>query len=211
MSVGQQSHALFYSIFDGHICRTFKEPTKDSKPRVNKKGNTVHEEYYAFIDGIITDIQTREHQEYGKFWLITLKDGEDNQVLQLNYSSGYSSGFLKMLPNVDLSKSVKVIPSVKSVDGKPRTSIFITQEGKALKHFWTKDSPGDLPPLVKTKFQGKDRWDDYDQMKFLEAFVKENILPKLGKTVNAPAASAPGAVSDPAAGNGPDFDDDLPF
>lgn len=182
MAAGNQQHAIFYSIYDGKICRSFKTPTETSKSRTNKKGNVVHEEYYDYLDGIIVEINTKEHDEYGKFWLIKLMDGETAQILQMNFSSSYSSAFLKMLPNVDLKSTVKLIPNTKLVDGKQRSSLFITQHGKPLKHFWNKENPGELPNLEQKKVKGKLKWDDSEQMEFLEKYVDEQITPNLPKS-----------------------------
>ncbi len=112
MAVGNSSNAIYYSIGNGKICRQFKDKTANSKERVNKNGKTVHEEFYDYIDGVITNIDTKD-SDYGKFWMITLSDGEQSQVLQFNYSSGYANAFLKCLPNVDLQAKVKIIPSLK--------------------------------------------------------------------------------------------------
>ncbi|RYF48544.1 MAG: hypothetical protein EOO38_09880 [Cytophagaceae bacterium] len=58
--------------------RRFQNATKDSKERVLAKGpnagKVVHEEHYSFVEGMITDIQTKD-SEYGKSWLVTIQDG----------------------------------------------------------------------------------------------------------------------------------------
>lgn len=210
MAVGTQSHALYYSIFNGKICRSFKEPTKTSISRTNKENRIVHEEFYDFIDGVISGIQIAEHKQYGKSWRILLQDGEYAQILQLSYSDGHTIAFLKLLPNVDLTASVKILPSLKMEEGKEKRSLFITQHGKALKQFWTKDAPGSLPQLEKKRIKGKDVWDNSDQMEFFEAFVTDIVIPKLPKTM---APQKVGAIqSDPAENAGSDEPiDDLPF
>lgn len=218
MSVGTQSNAKFYSIFDGKICKSHKSPVAGSKERVNKQGNVVHELFYDFIDGVITSIRLREHKTYGKSWLVTLKDGDEMQVLQFPYSSQYSQAFLKTLPNVDLKKTIKIIPSKKQVEGKDKLTLFVTQEGTPIKHFWTKEKKGDLPDLVKVRYKGNESWDDTDQMEFFEKFVVDNILPKLGQASlkeAAPVASGPANVpagsQTPIAGSGSEEIDDMPF
>jgi hypothetical protein len=60
------------------------------------------------------------------------------------------------------------------VDGDKRNSVmFINQDGKGLKHYWTKDNPGQLPNLEKIKIKGKDTWDDTKRLEYLENFVKD--------------------------------------
>lgn len=186
MAVGNSSNAIYYSIADGKICRQFKEATANSKSRVNKNAKTVHEEFYDYVDGLITEINTKEN-DFGKFWMITLMDGDQTQILQMNYSSGYSNAFLKCLPNVDLKAKVKIIPSQKQEGDKKKTSIFITQHGKPVKWFFTKDNPNGLPQLQQIKVKGKITWDDSDCMEFLEKMVNEQIKPNLPKAAGAVA------------------------
>jgi len=47
-----------------------------------------------------------------------------------------------------------------------------------------------LPQLVKTKFKGKDVWDDTDMMAFLEEMVNTKIKPKLKGATSTIAATA---------------------
>ncbi len=124
MGVGTNTNAIYYSISEGKICRSFKEQTGNSKSRTNKQGRLVHEEFYDYIDGVITSIATKD-SDFGKFWLITLDDNGQKQVLQMNYSSGYANGFLKALPNVVLSDKVKIIPSMK-MEGEKRRPPFLS-------------------------------------------------------------------------------------
>lgn len=72
---------------------------------------------------------------------------------------------------------------MQEVDGKRKTSLFINQDGKAVKWFWTKDNPGELPSLKKVKIKGKETWDDSDQIEFLQAYIKNEFLPKLNGNV----------------------------
>ena len=173
------SHAAFYTITDGRICRTFKAATAKSIERVNKMGKIVHEEFMDGLSGRITEIKTKDHPDYGKFWLITLTDGDWSGVVQIKYSSGYASAFLKMLPNVDLSKDVTIVPKM-TIDGdKKKASLFIMQDGTPLKHFYTKDNPNGLPQMKKIKVKGKEKWDDTEMMEFLEKMVFTEVVPKL--------------------------------
>lgn len=183
MAAGQSSNAIFYGISNGKIVRQFQNKTQSSVERINKNGKTVHEEHYDFLDGTITDITTKEN-EYGKFWVVILRDDEtgENQNLQFNFSSGYANGFLKALPNVDLSQKVKLSPSAKKEGDKTKTTIFINQGGSAIKWYFTKDNPNGLPSLKKVKIKGKETWDDSEAMEFLENMVETEIRPKLGKT-----------------------------
>lgn len=178
MAVGHNSNAAFYSISNGKICRQFTAPTETSKERTNKNGRIVHEDFYDFIDGRIIGIDTKD-SEYGRFWMITLQDKDGNYVLQMPYSSGYSGAFLKTLPNINLSSSVKLIPKLTIEGDKKKTTLFVNQHGKALKHYYNRESPNGLPELEQKKIKGKMVYDDSLIMEFLEKMVVEDIQPKL--------------------------------
>lgn len=191
MGAIQQSNAIFLTISNGQICRRVSAKTKDSKERTNKNGVLVHEEYYKGWKGRITAIEVREHKEFGKFWNVTLTDDQGDAILQMNYSSGYSAAFLKMLPNVDLNSDVIITPKLTVEGDKKKTSLFITQHGKPLKRFYTRDNPNGLPELKKIRVKGKDQWDDSDIMEFLENMVNTEIIPKLPKGGQTAVGEAP--------------------
>ena len=60
MALGNSNSAIYLSVSDGKIVRRFKEPTAHSKSRTNKLGNTVHEESYDYVEGMITAIKVRD-------------------------------------------------------------------------------------------------------------------------------------------------------
>ena len=170
--------AIYLAVADGKIVRRTKEPTATSKERITKTGKVVHEEHYDYVMGLIVDIATREN-EFGKFWNVVLLDGDEKYTLQFQYSGGNASSFLRALPNVDLSKPVKMIPRVQIDKDKKRSSIVMVQGENAIRWKWTKDNPGDMPTLRKVKVKGIEQWDDSDMMEYLEKFVFTEIKPKL--------------------------------
>jgi len=181
MALGNSNSAIYLSVSDGKIVRRFKEPTAQSKPRTNKLGNTVHEETYDYVEGMITGITVRD-SDYGKFWCVNIQDGSDAYILQFQYSGGNANSFLKSIPNADLRKPIRIRPAVEIDGDKKRSKLFLVQDDKALRWFWTKDNPGQMPNLKKIKIKGVEQWDDSDMMEYLEAYVKEHITPKLGGT-----------------------------
>ena len=168
---------IYYSIRNGKICRQYASPVEGSVPRVNKNGRQVHEVFHSALSGKITDISTKDN-EYGRFWYVELNG---NEYLQFPYSSGYADSFLKTLPNVDFEKDVLLIPKLDIVGDKQRGTLFISQHGKGLKRFYTKDTPNGIPELKKVKIKGKEQWDSSDMLDFLENMVNTTILPKLKK------------------------------
>lgn len=173
-----QSKGVFLTITNGKLVRQFQQPTERSVSRVNKMGREVHEEFYDSLSGYISDIKTRE-SEYGKSWVIVIKDEQTFYNLECGYSSGYAMSFLKALPNTKLQELLTLSPKL-IIDGDKKQSVlFISQNGNGLKHFWTKANPGELPDLKKIKVKGKDTWDDSERLEYLENYVKNHILPKI--------------------------------
>ena len=207
MGVGNSTNEAFYNLTNGKICRAFKSPTDKSVTRENANKKIVHEEFYDYIDGYITDIQYLRENDYGKQWVITLEDDGQMQQLQFRYSSGYSSSFLKTLPNLDFGKKVKLIPKLIIEGDKKKTTLFVNQGDHALKHFYTKDKPNGIPQLEQKKVKGKLIWDDSEIMAFLEAMVENDIRPKLKKRAVAEGAQ----VAEPAGVEAAEASDDLPF
>lgn len=178
LNQSQSEAVIFLQIANGKIVRQVKTKTENSVSRVNKLGREVHELFYDSITGEISDIATRE-SEYGKSWVVSIKSEGKLYKLEFNYSSGYATTFLKALPNVSFGNNVTLSPKL-IIDGdKKKSVLFISQDGKGLKHFFTKDNPNGLPDLKKIKIKGKESWDDSDRMEFLEQYVKDNILPMI--------------------------------
>lgn len=225
MAAGTQSGSIYYGIFNGKVCRQFGSKTETSVERVNKLGKIVHEEFYDYLDGFLTNIEIREHEDYGKQLVLVLKDEGTHldQYFQFQMSSGFGNAFLKTLPNIDLSKKITLIPSQKIKDDKKESTLFIKQGGATLKRYYTKDHPNGIPEMTKVKFKGEEKWDDYDVMVFLEEMIKTDIRPKLaalqasGGYVYEPSQPKEQRPIDRPAGapvddiNNQDAIDDLPF
>ena len=193
-----QSAGVFLQVSRGKLVRQFQQATDKSVTRVNKNGKTVHEEFYDSLTAKLTDIKVKE-SDFGKFWTLVFDDGQMNFFIDLNFSGGYAISFLKALPNADVTKEMTIVPKYTEEGDKKSSVIFINQNGKGLKHFWTKDNPGELPPMVKIKVKGKEAWDDSDRLEYLYKYVNEVILPKVGGSVEQSNAGADS------------FDDEAPF
>jgi hypothetical protein len=174
----QNDSLIFLQIANGKIVRQSKTPVDGSVSRINKLGREVYELFYDSLTGIIKDITTRE-SDYGKSWIVKVNSDGKNYQLEFNYSSGYATTFLKALPNVSFGNLVTLSPKL-IIDGdKKKSVLFISQDGRGLKHYFTKDNPNGLPDLKKIKIKGKESWDDSDRMEFLEQYVQNNIIPML--------------------------------
>jgi hypothetical protein len=164
-----QGSTVYLTIQGGSIARRVPEPTATSKTRQLESGKVINEELYASIEGHISGIHTKDGT-YGKELHICFTE-DQKYDLQVPLSSGPAKSFLSALPNLDLTKMTKLIPKREEKDGVARTKILLSQNNAGVKWAFTKDNPGDMPPMKKIKVKGKETWDDTDQLEFFEALV----------------------------------------
>lgn len=213
MGLDNRAEGKFITILGGKFCQKVPEGTQGAVTRTNKLGKTVTEKFYDSFTGKLVGIKTQDGT-YGKSWIFSFKDSGDVYHLQLSYSNSFATAFLKMLPNVDLTKEMKVQPSVKEVDGKNKSSLFINQNGQSVKHAYTKDAPNGLPPMVQVTVKGEKIWDDTDRIEFLYQMVMDTIVPKLegfSGATNAPEDDDMAVSNDTVVGKGMDLDEEPPF
>ena len=191
------------------MCVKSDENDPKAVKRVNKIGNTVYEIFHDAFVGKLTGIRTKESAEYGKSWLFDFVDVPTGEkyTLQLSYSNSYATALLKMLPNIDLSREFKISPSSKIVEGKTQSSLFVNQDGKPVRHAFTKENPNGMPNMEKITVKGKETWDDSKRLAFLEHVVNTQIVPKLDNSTPVQSnATNPEVTSNVT--NGRDFGDD---
>lgn len=167
----------FLNIADGKIVRSHKQEVKDvTVSRINKLGKQVHEEKFDSITGYIKNLTTKDEGKFdnSKQYVIEMESNGEKFFISMPYSSRYSNSFLKALPNVDLSKPVKLMPWSmvdKNDASKKITGITMWQgadfKDKILPHY-TKETPHGLPQMTKVMFKGKAQWDSTDMDAFLE-------------------------------------------
>lgn len=170
---------------------------KDGKLQV-KKDNEIS--VFGHLSGLLTDLQIKDDEYDGKKYkklTLTIMDGDERFLLDMKVGSAYWVGFCMTIPNVDLTKEITLIPSMKVENNKERRTMFISQDGKALKRFWTKDNQGDLPQLTQIEFKGQMEWDNSAQNNWLMEYLTHQIKPRLPHPVMSGGAG-PGA---PAAGS----------
>lgn len=178
MGFQDREQGQYFTILQGKFCIRVDESTPNAKTRVNKEGRTVHEVFHDSFTGKLVGIKVQD-SPFGKNWIFSFKDKESVFNLQLSYSNSYATSILKMLPNIDLSKEMKIQPALKEVDGKNKSSLFISQDGVTVKHFYTKDNPNGLPPMEQIVVKGQPVWDDTKRIEFLHKMVEGTIIPKL--------------------------------
>lgn len=181
MGLENRATGNYITILNGKFCKRVEEKTQGAIQRVNKLGKVVYELFFTSFTGKLVDIKTQDGS-YGLSWVFDFIAEGEVYHLQLSYSNSFATAFLKMLPNIDLTKVMKLSPSVKEVDGKNKSSLFINQEGKTLKHFYTREVPNGLPSMEEVTVRGVKTWDDTKRLEFLHNMVVTEILPKLEKT-----------------------------
>jgi len=172
------------SILNGKFCQRVGQETAGAIQRTpsatNKLTKVVYEKYYDSFVGTLVGIRTKD-SPYGLNWVFDFQDKKEIYHLTTSYSNSYAKALLSMLPNADLSKPMRVSPMVKEVEGKKKSSLFLNQDGKPLKHYFTREHPNGLPPMVEVTVKGQKTWDDTAQLAFYENYVKTEIIPKLPK------------------------------
>lgn len=126
----------YYSLKDGQIVNKDKD-----------KNVTV----YDCLFGRLIQLKLRDEEykdEKYKSLSITLYDGEETSILQMKFNSGYARAFMKMLPNIDVSKELELSAKSETTENstKKKTTTFLRQDNKPVKWHWTKnDDRTDLP------------------------------------------------------------------
>ena len=178
MAFENREGGQYFTILNGKFCQRVPEGTKEAVQRVNKLGKTVWEVFHDSFTAKLVDIKVMDGA-YGKSWVFSFKDKGEVYRLQLSYSNSFATAFLKMLPNLDIAKEMKLSPSVKEVDGKNKSSLFVNQNGQTINHAYTREKPNGLPDMEQLTVKGQLVWDDTKRMKYLEGMVMAKIVPRL--------------------------------
>tara|TARA_R110002096_G_scaffold66682_2_gene162197 strand:- start:24355 stop:24984 length:630 start_codon:yes stop_codon:yes gene_type:complete len=198
----------YLSVHNGQFARYHKDAN----------GNHAHD-YYKKVTGRLTDIsyftrpQTEKQQyENPREIQLHIQDGDESYVLCVPSTYRYGESLQKVLPNIDPKKEVEFSIMTKDKE----TTIFVNQMNEetgrmsALKWFWTKENPRDIPQPEKfmnpkTK---KEEWIWDAVHQYLEEYILANVKPTLLPPEPVNQTSVPDFGSEI-----PDFDDndDPPF
>jgi len=223
--------------FKAKIVQRVPKGTENAITRLNKNSVEVAELHHSYVEGLLTDIQLKEHEEYGLAWVFVLED--DNIEYWLQAPTGrMSMGILCRLRNIDYSKFIKISIFKFTKDEIDRTYLTPYQRSDTGNYinidlYYSKENPRDLPPMELKKFKGKDTWDNSAQLDFFIAEVKDVIIPELrkanplsiaalrasGENIQRRSSESQEKVESPSADNPfvedkkeePEEKDDLPF
>lgn len=186
---------------------------KKGKLAVKKDNETV---FFNYIEGYLQGLEIRDEEYQGEQYkklCLMINDGAEDFQLQMRLDSGYGRAFCNIILNVDLKNPMTITPTFEEVDGKQRSGMFINQNGKAVKWYFTKDHPNGLPPMKEVQFKGKTAWDNTDQQLFYMDLLLNKIKPQLSNSVVDGPPHQFGTSSEriPTAAEITEPIDDLPF
>jgi hypothetical protein len=193
-SMPDQNKTYAGVISDGSIRVKVEEGTpkavrRDYETPKGEKGFKF-ELVYSSIDGIIVGINFKE-TDFGDFIDIDI-DCKDSGIvcLGLGLETSFAQDIMKKLPNIDLSKEVRIAPySMLKENGKSLKGITVYQDGNKLKGFFydeeAKKNINGFPAIDESKEYTKDDWKIYfiNVKNFLKKYIEENIIPKISKEV----------------------------
>ncbi len=210
----QGAGAIWCRIAGGKIIRQADEHTPGAvKVEIKEKGEPTGKFRWELHDetlvGRITKlaVQSKEfHGEELRQLVVSLSYVGVNVNVTMNEGDRYWRAFMTRLPNVKLLDDVTFAPfDFTGRDGNRVIGMNILQHGEKVLPVWTKDNPGELPPMQYVTYKGKDRADFTAQDAWLNQNVLVPINAKLAtimqQTPPAPVAAAPQS----------DETDDLPF
>jgi hypothetical protein len=167
-------------------------------------------ESYTDITGKIYDVKFKIDSYKDKEFEIAqifLSDKGENYCLQMRTDSGYFRGFCNSLKTGSNFELVNIRPYLDVKDGKNKTTIFVSQNGKTLKHYHTVNNMGDLPSVKKVTFKGKEEWDGSEQLEYWKNWLSSQIWDEQ-EEVRTPEIKKEQNVKE---SDDDMIDDDLPF
>lgn len=155
---------------------------------------------YMSIEGQIKKVtfveQDYEGQKIEKAKFNIASHGE-MVVIQMKTDSGYFRGLCNSLKSSSNPKDLlEIQPHFSKSDGKPKTTCFVSQKGVALKHFFTKDKLGDLPPLETHEFKGQTHYDGTKQIEYWKKWLTETFNEEMPPPPPAPVSEVSQALDD---------------
>lgn len=186
MGLEHTSPKIYLSIFDGKITRQYKTAVPGvTTTRMNKNNEQVHEQYWEKLTGFLTKIEVRTTEfqnKKRKQYQLTINDGgPDDYMLQFPYKSRIASTFLNPLRNIDFTKQITFIPWKNTKKDPPVTSLYLNQDGESVKWAFTKDEPGEMPPMEEITVDGEKKWDSTKQLNFFDWLLETEIRPVMEK------------------------------
>lgn len=219
--------ATYYSIKEATFrLKTDKEDAEAQRreytnPKTGEEG-VAYERVFKFLVGVIQDISFVDSALKDGTILrnLHINLGEDengiSQIVSLSVDDRYATNFMERLPNIDLTKEVRLTPYDFEKDGPRRVGISVAQRDEADNFTVTIDADFfkkseevngekkylNLHGFPEATDDDRSDWPFYFKKvnKFLIAYTKENIVPKLqGVAVRPPTSYEEQIERDPLA------------
>lgn len=161
MAIGEnEGRKIYFNIKEGRL--HYKDPKSGEK----KDAGT--------LSGTIINHSINQKEWQGKKYeelALTIVDGEEKYLLQINVNSGYFRAFVNQIRNGDPTQRVKLSPSYKVEDGKKNSSMFVEQGGKSLPWYSTSKDKKDVPAAKAVTVNGETLLDRADQNNYWKTWL----------------------------------------
>lgn len=202
------------------IKRTYMTKAIEGKPAEEK---TVFEKPHTAITGSVTGLYVRSRKmDFGKGMedkhsvALVLSVNGERLVIEVEQDSRHWGPFFMALPNIDISKKVRVesYDYDRKADGKRKAGISFTQAAIGtipagaevdektntyqVPWYWTKEKPGKLPPAVEFKHPktGEVEWYFDERDAYLRDVIVPAIAERIAKIHDASMKEAEASVPD---------------
>lgn len=167
-----QNNGKFLGVTNGKISLRVPEGTEGAAERkitrgVNE-GKSVYELFFDSVDGYIIGGEVSRKELNGtviESIVIKIKDGKEIFNLNIPWGSKMRDSFIKVLPNLDVSKRVEIVVFPDKTD--KSAVLLVKQDGESLPWFYTRETPNGLPQPTKKTVKGVEKWDFSDVETFL--------------------------------------------
>ncbi len=168
---------------------------------------------FTSLTGKLTDLFFRDSTYEGKTSkqvVLAVSDETGTVKFSCYLSSQLGRSILFKLPNANLTEDLEFNPACDKEDPRKQT-MYVKQFGANVKQKWTKENPGDLPPVKVIEDGGKKIYLSGEQEAWIMSYFEKEIIPKIKANkipeVTAPASSASSSESF----EGEEIESDIPF
>jgi hypothetical protein len=224
MPVGRnQEKKRFLHLSYGKFREKAVENATGAEARTNKDGKILWEYVYDYLEGSITKVFYKESKDYGNSFEVVVDDGKEKFQASFKEGDNFYNDFFSKLPNVDLSKWVKLVPYDFDDEntGKKKRGLTVWQNDAKVESKFTsynsetkKFSYFEGFPEPEKNMESED-WKIYfiKVVKFLRKYTNDKIIPKLiDKAEQEKIETLDKLADEIEKNNDPTTDnDDLPF
>ena len=125
------------------------------------------DETYKRLTGMITAMHFKKDyykQHEQDIAMISIVDGDEKYILAVKCASMYFKALCNSVKNGDIYEPFTFEPSYNERENK--STVFVSQAGKTLKWYHTRETPGDMPFAEPFEVNGKTVWDSTKQTEY---------------------------------------------